>query len=229
MRAGAVHSLAEQTYRYAEELSSLYRRERLARERAEAAAQRLEASYDATVRALVAAFEMRDAQTGRHAERVACLAEDLTREAAPALEEESSLYYGFLLHDIGKIGIPDAILRKPGPLDDCELAVMRAHTQLGERIVDGIDFLDGPARSVIASHHERWDGSGYPCGLSSTAIPLPARIFALADAFDAMTHDRPYRTRLSSREAMQRIADDAGTHFDPQLAETFLTILAGER
>src|SRR5439155_21653765 len=109
------------------------------------------------------------------------------------LVEDPKLEYGFLLHDLGKIGIRDAVLLKPGALAPNELDEMRDHTRLGERVVEQIPYLDGVARDVVAAHHERWDGAGYPRGLKGAEIPLAARIFALADAFDAMTNDRPYR------------------------------------
>lgn len=216
--------VADQVLRYAEEFSVLYADERSARERAEDALALLSASYDTTVRALARALELRDDATGRHAERVTELALALTRRAAPALAEEEALAYGFLLHDLGKIGIPDSVLSKPAALDDDELALMRSHPELGERIVAGIPFLGGVAREVVACHHERWDGSGYPRRLAGEEIPLAARIFAIADAFDAMTNDRPYRKAMPVPEASARLSAGVGSQFDPALVGLFLEL-----
>jgi ribonuclease P protein subunit RPR2 len=215
---------AEQTLRYAEEFSTLYTNERAERRRAEDALARLEASYATTVSALAAALELRDDATGRHAERVTSLALELTRRVAAPLAEESRLAYGFLLHDIGKIGIPDALLRKPAPLDPGELVLMRTHPELGRKIVEGIPYLRGMASDVIGSHHEHWDGSGYPNALRGTEIPLVARIFTIADAWDAMTNDRPYRKASSPRQARERIEAAAAAQFDPALVHAFLSL-----
>jgi HD-GYP domain-containing protein (c-di-GMP phosphodiesterase class II) len=216
--------VVEQTLKYAEEFSGLYANERAARERAEAALAELTASYDTTVRALASALELRDDATGRHAERVTEYALELTRAAAPELADDPALAYGFLLHDFGKIGIPDDVLRKPEPLDEAETALMRTHPELGDRIVTDIPFLAGVAREVVAAHHERWDGTGYPSGLAGDDIPLAARIFSIVDAFDAMANDRPYRSALPLDEVRERIAAGAGTQFDPSLVQIFLQL-----
>ena len=217
------HELAiAQTIKYAEELGDLYAQERAQRRRAEDALERLEASYVGTVRALAAALELRDDETGGHAERVTRLALRLTREVAPELASDPELEYGFLLHDLGKIGIPDGILRKPGPLAPDELEQMRFHPTLGERLVAGIPPLNGLAREVVAAHHERWDGRGYPRQLSRDSIPRAARIFSVVDAFDAMTNDRPYRLALPLSTALEEVARGRGTQFDPVVAEAFL-------
>jgi HD-GYP domain-containing protein (c-di-GMP phosphodiesterase class II) len=184
----------------------------------------LAASYAITVRALSAALELRDYATGGHAERVTSLGLALARRAAPELADDPQLEYGFLLHDVGKIGVPDAILLKPGPLDGPELAQMRKHPDLGRRILRDIPHLSGLACDVVRAHHERWDGGGYPLGLAGEEIPLAARIFALADTFDAMTSDRPYRGALPGSAALQEIASGAGTQFDPALVRSFLTL-----
>ena len=128
-----------------------------------------------------------------------------------------------LLHDIGKIGIPDGILLKPGPLSSDEWKIMRTHPDLGRRLVERIPFLRG-AVPIVYHHHERWDGTGYPLGLRGEMIPLGARIFAVADAFDAMTFDRPYSVAISFEAARKEIARCAGTHFDPNVVENFLKI-----
>jgi len=218
-----------QALKYAQELRQLHASERAQRRVVEEALERLETSYATTVRALAAALELRDDGTGGHAERVTDLALELTRRLDPELSAEPQLEYGFLLHDIGKIGIPDGILLKPGPLDPKELEEMRFHPVLGERVLEQIPYLSGLARDVVACHHERWDGKGYPAGLSGTAIPLAARIFALADSFDAMTNDRPYRRALPFTEAIDEIIGASGSQFEPELAEAFLELVRERR
>ena len=213
-----------QSLKYAEELRELYGAERAHRRIAEDALARLEASYRTTVRALAAALELRDDQTGAHAERVTELALRLAERVAPELVSDTELEYGFLLHDLGKIGVPDAVVLKPGPLDEDEMETMRRHVELGEQIVARIPYLGGLARQVIAAHHERWDGNGYPRGLAGENIPLPARIFAVVDAFDAMTNDRPYRRALPVEDALAEIRSGAGTQFDPDIVRAFATL-----
>lgn len=216
----------EQTLRYARELRGLYANERKQRRRAEETLARLEESYATTVRALAAALELRDDQTGAHAGRVTALAMQLAHAVAPELTRDTQLEYGFLLHDIGKIGIRDSVLLKPGSLDDDELAEMRRHTLLGEEIVASVSYLSGVAHQVVAAHHERWDGEGYPYRLGREEIPLPARIFSLADSFDAMTNDRPYRAALPLDLVLREIAAGAGTQFDPELAGEFAVLVS---
>jgi HD-GYP domain-containing protein (c-di-GMP phosphodiesterase class II) len=213
-----------QTLKYAEELRQLHGQERVQRRRAEEALARLDDSYMTTVRALASALELRDDQTGRHAERVTEIALRLAQEVAPELAAEREVEFGFLLHDLGKIGIRDSILLKPGPLTAAEMEEMRYHPVLGERIVAGIPFLSGVARQVVAAHHERWDGTGYPRRLAGDRIPLAARIFSLADAFDAMTSDRPYRAALPLEVVVAEVEHAAGGQFDPELAEVFLSL-----
>ncbi len=214
-----------QSLRYAEELRELYAAERAQRRIAEDALTRLEASYRTTVRALAAALELRDDQTGAHAERVTELALRLAERVAPELASDPELEFGFLLHDLGKIGVPDAVVLKPGPLDSDEMEVMRRHVELGEQIVARVPYLDGLAQQVIAAHHERWDGKGYPRGLVGEEIPLPARIFAVVDTFDAMTNDRPYRQALPIEEAFAEIRSGAGTQFDPEVVRAFVSLV----
>jgi HD-GYP domain-containing protein (c-di-GMP phosphodiesterase class II) len=196
--------------------ASLAARDREAHERELA----LRASYESTVRALAEAVEARDAYTARHAERVAAYGLEIARACGMDAEHDPDLEFGFLLHDIGKIGISDAILYKPGRLTTDERDAMRRHPVIGEEIVRGIDFLTG-ARQVVRSHHERWDGDGYPDRLLGDEIPLAARVFAVADTFDALTSDRPYRAAASFGEARRVIAAAAGTQFDPTVAEAF--------
>jgi HD-GYP domain-containing protein (c-di-GMP phosphodiesterase class II) len=135
-------------------------------------------------------------------------------------EQTRSLEFGSLLHDIGKIGVPDAILRKPGALSESEWVRMREHPLHGQRILRGIEFLEGASR-VVAQHHERWDGSGYPVGLRGGEIDLNARIFAVADAFDAITSDRVYRVGKSYEAAARELEEWAGRQFDPDVVEAF--------
>jgi len=213
-----------QSLKYAEELQQLYVRERVQRSKVEDAVARLEESYATTVRALAAALELRDDGTGAHAGRVTTLALLLAAEVAPELTADPELEYGFLLHDLGKIGVPDAILLKPGPLSRREMEEMRYHPILGEKIVAAIPYLNGVARQVVAAHHERWDGGGYPRGLAGPRIPLSARIFAVADAFDAMTNDRPYRKALTFQVAISEIVMGAGAQFDPTLVDAFVEL-----
>jgi len=192
-----------------------------ARDRAaERRERKLRASYESTVRALADAVEARDAYTARHAERVAAYGLEIARACGMDTAADPDLEFGFLLHDIGKIAISDAILYKPGTLTADERDAMQRHPLIGEEIVRGIDFLAG-ARQVVRSHHERWDGAGYPDRLAGDRIPLSARVFAVADTFDALTSDRPYRAASSFREARQVIAEAAGTQFDPAVTEAF--------
>ena len=213
-----------QAMRYAEELQLLHARDLAARKAAEQSLRELEASYKTTVRALAAALELRDDVTGGHATRVAELALELAREVAPGLAAEPELEYAFLLHDLGKIGVPDAILRKPGPLDPDERAQMCEHPALGASIVEGIPYLYGLTHDVVVAHHEHWDGGGYPLGLSREAIPLAARIFAVVDAFDAMTNDRPYRRALTVDAALAELETSSGTQFDPTVVRAFVSL-----
>lgn len=204
---------ARELTRFADELRAASERERVR-------ARELRASYEATVRALADAVEARDPYTARHAERVAAYGLEIARACGLETGEEPDLEFGFLLHDVGKIAISDAILHKPGRLTDEERDAMRRHPVIGEDIVRGIDFLGG-AREVVRSHHERWDGAGYPDRLAGERIPLSARVFAIADTFDAVTSDRPYRAAASFREARRVIAQASGTQFDPRIADAF--------
>jgi ribonuclease P protein subunit RPR2 len=171
------------------------------------------------VTALAAALELRDDETGSHAHRVTEIALAIAREVDPELAADPELRFGFLLHDIGKIGIPDRILLKPAALTEEEMRQMQTHTLLGEHLISSMPHLHGVARDVIVHHHERWDGDGYPWGLAGEGIPLAARIFAVADAFDALTSNRPYRNAVSREKALAEIRDNAGTQFDPAIVD----------
>jgi ribonuclease P protein subunit RPR2 len=205
-----------QLERYAADLRETFKQERTR-------SQELRRSYMATVRALSNAVEARDAYTGKHAERVAAYGLEISHALGLELTDEPEIEFGFLLHDIGKVAIPDAILFKPGRLTEKERALMAQHPVIGSEIIDEIEFL-GEAARVVRSHHERWDGKGYPDGLKGEEIPLAARVFAVADVLDALTTHRPYRPASSLREARETIAAAAGTHFDPRVIEAFNTI-----
>ena len=187
----------------------------------------LEDAYRTTLKALTAALETRDAETHGHSERVVNFSLRLGREMGLGKEQLRSLEFGSLLHDIGKIGVPDAILRKPGALDEAEWMRMREHPLHGQKILRGIEFLEGAAR-VVAEHHEKWDGSGYPLGLRGGQIDQNARIFAVADAFDAMISDRVYRRGRSYEEAAAELDEWAGRQFDPEVVAAFHRVPRGE-
>jgi PAS domain S-box-containing protein len=180
-------------------------------------ARELERSYFHTVRALAAAVEAKDGYTGAHIQRVHAIGLLLAREVAPEQAADPQLAYGFLLHDIGKLSVPDAVLKKPGPLTDTEWTLMRRHPEAGARILDAIPFLDR-AVDVVMHHHERWDGRGYPAGLEEEGIPLWARIFSVADTVDAITSNRPYRRGRPLEDAVEEVVSRAGTQFDPDCA-----------
>jgi response regulator RpfG family c-di-GMP phosphodiesterase len=197
------------------ELSRLYRA-------SEQRAEELRISYMSTIDSLAAALETKDDQTGNHARRVRDYATMLAGQVDPKLLEDEALIFGFLLHDVGKIGIPENILTKAGPLDDDEWTIMRKHPEMGAHILESIKFLQGLALDVVISHHERWDGRGYPRGLAGEDVPLGARIFAIVDAFDAMTTDRPYRKAISVGSAIEEIVRCAGEQFDPHIVDAFM-------
>ena len=183
----------------------------------------LEGTCHATLEALAAAVATRDAATHAHSRRVQAYAVALARAHGVPEREIRDIAHGVLLHDIGKIGIPDSILLKPGPLTAAEWQVIRTHPEMGRRLIEGIPFLRG-AVPIVYHHHERWDGTGYPLGLRAEQIPLGARIFAVADAFDAMTFDRPYHQAISFDAALAEVQRSAGSHFDPAVVATILAL-----
>ena len=213
-RAGRKKQPGEQLLLYARDLRHLLELERGQR-------RLLEEAYHETVAALAGALESKDSSTGEHSQRVHRYALELAHVAAPEVAEDESVAYGFMLHDVGKIGIPDRILQKPGPLTDPERRLMQTHTILGEQLLRGVSFLQGGGLQVVRSHHERWDGRGYPDGLARTEIPIAARIFAVVDALDAMTSDRPYRRALSWAAAGRELAAQSGRQFDPSVVDAF--------
>src|SRR3954452_12170884 len=204
----------EQLERYASDLRETFKAER-------ARAEELRRSYVATVRALTNAVEARDAYTGKHAERVAAYGLELARRVDPAVAADPQTEFGFLLHDVGKVAIPDGILHKGEALADAERRLMHRHPVIGAEIVGGVPFLE-PAAAIVRSHHERFDGSGYPDGLAGQDIPLAARIVAVADALDAMLSPRPWRPSLGALAAHAEIAAGAGRQFCPQVAGAFV-------
>src|ERR671929_2357146 len=171
-------------------------------------------AYRSTLKSLTAALEARDSETHGHSERVVNFSLRLGRELGLDEDQLRSLEFGSLLHDIGKIGVPDAILRKPAALSESEWVRMREHPLHGQKILSGIEFLEGASR-VVAQHHERWDGTGYPLGLRGEQIDLNARIFAVADAYDAMTSDRVYRKAKTYEDAAAELEEWSGRQFDP--------------
>ena len=183
----------------------------------------LHESYLETVVSLAAALESRDTRTGAHSQRVQRYAVELLSMLDPgALEHDPGVQYGFLLHDIGKIAIPDRIMLKPGPLTRAERKRMQTHTVIGEQMLQSVAVLQGEGLRVVRSHHERWDGKGYPDGLHGAESPLGARIFAVADTLDAMTSDRPYRRAQRWAAAHDEIVGERGKQFDPDVVDAFL-------
>ena len=180
----------------------------------------LENAYRTTLQALTAALETRDSETHGHSERVVTFSLRLGREYGLTGPQMKALEFGSLLHDIGKIGVPDAILRKPAKLTDEEWVRMREHPVHGQQILRGIKFLEGAAK-VVAQHHEKWDGSGYPLGLKAEEIDICARIFSVADAFDAITSDRVYRQGRPYQAAARELDEWMGRQFDPKVVEAF--------
>jgi HD-GYP domain-containing protein (c-di-GMP phosphodiesterase class II) len=182
-------------------------------------------SHIAMMEALGRAIARRDSDTGIHNYRVAWMSATLAEAVGLHGSRMQSLIAGSFLHDAGKIGIPDAILLKPGKLDDDEMAIMRTHVGMGEEIVTGAGWLEG-GREVVAGHHEKWDGSGYPRGLAGEDIPLVARIFAIADVFDSLCSKRPYKEPMPLQDALAIIREGAGRHFDPHLVKVFTGLAA---
>lgn len=188
---------------------------------------RLKCSYQTTLEALATALDTRDTETLGHSLRVAAYTVAVGRRMGVPDPLLTDIYRGALLHDVGKIGVPDAILRKPGKLTAAEWVEMRKHPDIGYRILEGIAFLEN-ARQIVLSHQERYDGGGYPRALKGKEIPLGARIFAVVDTLDAMTSDRPYRKALPYEVARAEILKYSGTQFDPDVVKAFLGIPDGE-
>ncbi len=181
----------------------------------------LERSYEITLDSWSRALDLRDKETEGHTQRVAELTLRIAKKMIFSKEELIHIRRGALLHDIGKLGIPDSILLKPGPLTEEELSFMCQHPKFAYDLIHPIEYLR-PALDIPTTHHEKWDGSGYPLGLKGEEIPLSARIFALVDVYDALTSDRPYRTAWTKEKVIQYIRENSGSHFDPQIVPIFL-------
>jgi HD-GYP domain-containing protein (c-di-GMP phosphodiesterase class II) len=184
--------------------------------RLEAAYGELEITYDQTLAALMSALDARDRETEGHSSRVGAIVACLGKEMGLSSTQAKTMERGALLHDIGKIGISDSILLKTGSLDEREWGAMRQHPTIGTRIVTGIPFLE-ESLPIIRYHHERWNGSGYPDGLAGEQIPLQARIFAVADAFDALLSNRPYRRGVPTGDVLAYLREQSGILFDPDV------------
>jgi putative nucleotidyltransferase with HDIG domain len=180
-------------------------------------------AYDATIEGWSYALDLRDKETEGHTLRVTEITTRLCEKFGMNKDELRYARWGALLHDIGKMGVPDAILQKPGKLTDEEWAIMKKHPVFARNMLRRINYLKS-ATDIPYCHHEKWDGSGYPQGLKGEQIPLAARIFAIADVWDALTSDRPYRKAWSKSKTLEHIKDGAGSHFDPQVVEVFLEL-----
>jgi len=184
-------------------------------------------TYQATVKALEAALDVRDQSAPGHCRRVAKMAVQLGNQMGLRLDDLIALEHGALLHDIGKLGVPDGVLMKPGPLDEDEWDTMRQHPGIGCEVVGHIDFLQN-ALPIIRHHHERYDGAGYPDRLAGDQIPLLARIFSVIDAFDAQTHQRPYNTVLDLEQVLVNLQEASGTQFDRAIVDAFVAMIREE-
>jgi putative nucleotidyltransferase with HDIG domain len=185
----------------------------------------LQQGYLGTVEALSEALDARDGYTAGHAHSVLEMVEATGRHLGLSEAELEALRCGALFHDIGKIGVPDRVLNKPGPLDDAEWEVMRRHPVIGAQILAPLAFL-AASIPIVRHEHEHWDGSGYPDGLRGEQIPLGARVILVCDAYHAMTSDRPYRAALDREEALRRLREGAGRQFDPSVVDAFLRVFA---
>jgi putative two-component system response regulator len=194
------------------------------RENLRAANRRLMDAYEATIEGWSHAMDLRDRETEGHSRRVTELSVKLAEAIGMSQEEILHMRHGALLHDMGKIGIPDSILHKPAGLTEEEWAIMRQHPKFAFEMLNSIDYLR-EALEIPYFHHEKWDGTGYPQGLKNEQIPVAARIFAVADVWDALTSDRPYRPAWSREEAMMYIHEQSGKHFDPQMVEIFFKVI----
>lgn len=182
-------------------------------------------AYDATIEGWSKAMDLRDEETEGHTQRVTQMTIQLAKSLGLSDDQLVHLRRGALLHDMGKLGIPDRILLKPGKLTDEEWVIMRKHPQYAYDMLSPIDYLR-PAMEIPYSHHEKWDGSGYPRGLKGVEIPMAARIFAVVDVWDALTSDRPYRSAWEHTRVREYIEQNSGSHFDPQVVKAFLKQLA---
>lgn len=214
---------------FAREISAVYQRERKQSQRLEQMVDELRTDYLAIVQTLALTVEAKDEYTRYHLERCKEYGLALAAEVEPSMITPE-LQYGFLLHDVGKIGVPESILSKAGPLSADEMRVMRTHPLIGVQLVVPMKkVLDDTTIEVIRHHHERFDGTGYPDKLKGEQIPLSARVFSVVDAFDAMTTDRPYRQALSFQEGLERLKAGAGSQFDPDVVAAFDALMGRQR
>ena len=214
--------MEKQLHVFAEDAVQAYRRERSKAQELSDALANLKTSYLETIRSLAFVVEAKDAYTGQHLERCRVYGVALLRELG--IEDQyPDAEYGFLLHDAGKVGVPERILGKPGPLTAAEWRVMRTHPLIGYQMLASIPFMQNAAE-IVRSHHEMFDGSGYPEGLKGDEITPPARVFSVVDAFDAMTTDRPYRAALTIEQAADELERMAGTQFDPEVVAAFVPL-----
>lgn len=212
-----------QLHLLARDVGELYRRQRERSAELEDALATIKTAYLETIRSLAFVVEAKDAYTGQHLERCRVYGVALM-EALGVAEAHPDAEYGFLLHDAGKVGVPERILSKPGPLTAAEWRIMRMHPVIGFQMLEHIPFM-ATAAEIVRCHHEMFDGSGYPEGLAGASIPLPARAFSIVDAFDAMTTDRPYRAAMTTDQAAAELARMAGTQFDPEVVAVFLPMI----
>ena len=211
-----VQERTQEVIRKGQEVEGLYKELKTAFEQ-------IRATYDTTLEALMEALDTRDTETQGHSRRVSEFTVAVAKRLGVHEPELTQMKWGALLHDVGKIGVPDAILRKPGPLTPEEWVEMRKHPELGRRILSGVRFLEG-AVPIVYCHQERYDGTGYPRGLKGDQIPLGARIFAAVDTLDAMTMNRPYRKALPYDQAREEVIKFGGVQFDPKVVEAFLQV-----
>jgi response regulator RpfG family c-di-GMP phosphodiesterase len=189
--------------------------------------QNIRQAYESTLEGWSRALEIRDRETQGHTQRVTQMTMRMARLMNFTEEQLCHIRRGALLHDIGKLGIPDEILHKPGPLTEQELNIMRTHTQIAHNLLSPIEYLK-PALNIPSYHHEKWDGTGYPHKLKGEGIPLEARIFAIIDVYDAISHDRPYRKAWPKQKAIEYILAESGKHFDPNVVEIFIKEIQNE-
>jgi putative two-component system response regulator len=194
------------------------------RENLRTANRRLSDAYEATIEGWSHAMDLRDRETEGHSRRVTELSIKLAQAMGMSEKEIVHMRHGALLHDMGKIGIPDSILHKPDDLTEQEWDIMRQHPRFAFEMLNSIEYLRD-ALEIPYFHHEKWDGTGYPQGLKGEQIPIAARIFAVADVWDALTSDRPYRPAWSREEALNYIQEQSGKHFDPQVVELFFKVI----
>jgi ribonuclease P protein subunit RPR2 len=210
-----------QLERYAADLREVFKAER-------ARAQELRVSYMATVRALSNAVEARDAYTGKHAERVTAYGLALAQASGLDPDVRPGIEFGFLLHDVGKVGVPDAVLFKPGSLSDEEFSMIAQHPVIGSEILRDVDFL-GEGKMVVRHHHERWDGAGYPDRLAGERIPLMARIVGAADIWDACTSTRAYQKAMTAERALEILHQFRGRQLDPSVVDALERVVRRRR